>query len=166
MNRISFLAPVRAQGRAPPRLAFFRKYASKTSPAGAEAESTTAVPGQFNKTGEKESSDAQRIRVRSDEYSKSGGDDVVAEQEEAAFAQNAKDTDPSSQKALAGKGNMVNPLEVSPATPEVSRVMEEKVVEKNVEREPGVKSGKGVTKKAKVVKTVEIDFDKIKMRGR
>ncbi|KAF2184703.1 hypothetical protein K469DRAFT_579083 [Zopfia rhizophila CBS 207.26] len=118
----------------------------------------------FNKTGEREDSDPKNINIRTDEYSKSGGDDIVAEQAIAAF-ESSKDTDPFSQKERAGKGNIINPLEVSPADPEASKIVEEKVVEKNVEGKKA-KSGKGITKKAKKVERVEIDFDKIKMRGR
>lgn len=81
----------------------------------------------------------------------------------------------------------MNPLEVSPASPEVSRYFEETVrclfltvaclpwllicvqyVEKNVERKPGVHSGPGISRKAKKVEKLEMDFDlsKIKMKGR
>lgn len=41
--------------------------------------------------------------------------------------QNSADTNPASEKEQAGRGNVVNPLEVSPASPEVSSVVEEKV---------------------------------------
>jgi hypothetical protein len=39
----------------------------------------------FNKTGQREASDPALINMRSDEYSKSGGDDIVAEQTIASF---------------------------------------------------------------------------------
>ncbi|KAF2680451.1 hypothetical protein K458DRAFT_434296 [Lentithecium fluviatile CBS 122367] len=127
----------------------------------------SSVPdNHFTKTGERAESDPVKINMRSDEYSKSGGDDMVAEQEIASFG-NSADTDPLSQKTQAGKGNAINPLEISPANPEVSRVVSTEYVEKNVERSPdGVRSGQGISKKAKKVEKVEIDMSKIKMRGR
>jgi hypothetical protein len=50
--------------------------------------SPTATPipdDYFNKTGQKAASDPALINMRTDEYSKSGGDDVVAEQVIASF---------------------------------------------------------------------------------
>ncbi|KAF1840171.1 uncharacterized protein K460DRAFT_410773 [Cucurbitaria berberidis CBS 394.84] len=110
----------------------------------------------FNKTGEKEK-DFANYSSRSSEYSQSGGDDIVAEQASASF-QNSQDTDPASQKATAGKGNVVNPLELSPATPELSKQFEDTDVSKNEDREPGAKTGPGVSTKAKRVKKNKIDF--------
>lgn len=71
----------------------------------------------FIKTGKRPPSDPTAITQRSYEYSQSGGDDMVAEQEVASFN---KDPDSDSSKMTAGKGNVVNPLELSPATPELS----------------------------------------------
>jgi hypothetical protein len=39
----------------------------------------------------------------------------------------SRDTNPQSSKTAAGKGNVVNPLEISPATPELSKHFEELV---------------------------------------
>ena len=87
--------------------------------------SPTAVPADhFIKTGQREASDPAKINLRSNEYSQSGGDDMVAAQTDASFG---KDTDAASTKAKAGKGNVVNPLELSPATPELSAVQKETV---------------------------------------
>jgi hypothetical protein len=41
--------------------------------------------------------------------------------------QNLGGNDPALSKAAAGKGNVVNPLELSPATPELSKTLEDKV---------------------------------------
>lgn len=81
--------------------------------------SPSKVPdNHFIKTGEREDSDPAKINLRSNEYSQSGGDDMVAEQQQASFS---KDADSGSSKTKAGKGNVVNPLDFSPATPELSR---------------------------------------------
>lgn len=82
-------------------------------------------PEHFTKTGEK-AQDPSAFNSRSNEYSQSGGDDIVAGQASASFV-DSKDTNPVSQKATAGKGNVVNPLEFSPATPELSKYFEETV---------------------------------------
>jgi hypothetical protein len=42
------------------------------------------------------------------------------------------------QKDRAGKGNMVNPLELSPATSELSHVMSEEYTSKSEKRKPGM----------------------------
>ncbi|TQS36204.1 hypothetical protein Golomagni_03351 [Golovinomyces magnicellulatus] len=53
------------------------------------------------------------------EYSKSGTDTSSAEQEKASF--DPKVTQPEQAREIAGKGIKGNPLEVSPANPEVSK---------------------------------------------
>jgi len=65
--------------------------------------------------------DKDSINREPTEYSKSGTDDQAAAQEEAAFDPN--DTNPESEKKTAGEGNdgRSNPLDVSPANPEVSK---------------------------------------------
>lgn len=100
----------------------------------------------------------------SDENSKSGGDDVVAEQEIASFGA-SQETDPALQRERAGKGNVINPLEVSPANPEVSRT----VVEERVESERLVKrevSKKGMPVKGKKVSDLQPGIRDAKPRGR
>ncbi|MCJ1243574.1 hypothetical protein MMC30_000771 [Trapelia coarctata] len=71
----------------------------------------------------KDSQDKDSINNESTEYSKSGSDDQAARQEDAAY--NPNKTDPEDQKETAAKGNEPkegsNPLEVSPANPEVSK---------------------------------------------
>src|ERR1700759_2382434 len=76
----------------------------------------------FN-SGNKKPGDPRSINVSKDEYSKSGGDDVVAAQESSY---NEKLTDPTSHLEAAKKGNTINPLEVSPANPDTSIHIEEK----------------------------------------
>ena len=103
--------------RAPRVLSRLRRYSSGSPTAG------NAPPEEFTKTGQKED-DPAKINSRSNEYSQSGGDEMVAAQGSASFSRNA---DPAAQKAEAGKGNVVNPLEFSPATPDLSQVLENKV---------------------------------------
>ncbi|KAH6700622.1 hypothetical protein BKA61DRAFT_620868 [Leptodontidium sp. MPI-SDFR-AT-0119] len=69
----------------------------------------------------KDSQDRDSINTEATEYSKSGTDDGAAAQEEAAF--DPKTTDPQEEKKIAGKGNenSGNPLDISPANPEVSK---------------------------------------------
>jgi hypothetical protein len=62
------------------------------------------------------------------------------------------------QKDRAGKGNMVNPLELSPATSELSHVMSEEYTSKSEKRKPGDVSGHYSGRKTKTVKKTEIDF--------
>ncbi|KAF2652644.1 hypothetical protein K491DRAFT_718782 [Lophiostoma macrostomum CBS 122681] len=128
---------------------------------GSPSNSNPGVPANhFIKTGEKEP-DPAKIDLRSDEYSQSGGDDVVAEQAIASF-ERSSDTSPQLAKTSAGKGNVVNPLEISPATPELSRSFEETIVMKNVEREPNAAmSGQGITKKSLKVEKKGIVLDKL-----
>ncbi|KAK4693070.1 hypothetical protein P7C71_g4252, partial [Lecanoromycetidae sp. Uapishka_2] len=72
----------------------------------------------------KDSQDKDSINTEATEYSKSSTDDEGARQEDAAF--NPDITDPQQQKDKAGEGtggdtDTNNPLEVSPANPEVSK---------------------------------------------
>lgn len=52
------------------------------------------------------------------EYAKSSTDDSTAANEEAAFDPNI--TDPEEARKKAGEGNQVNPLDSSPANPDLS----------------------------------------------
>lgn len=72
----------------------------------------------------KDSQDKDSINTEATEYSKSGTDDASAKQEDAAFDPDI--TDPQEQKDKAGEGtgegtDTNNPLDVSPANPEVSK---------------------------------------------
>ncbi|KAL6714351.1 hypothetical protein ACLMJK_007774 [Lecanora helva] len=71
----------------------------------------------------KDSQDKDSINTEATEYSKSATDDEGARQQDAAFDPNI--TDPQHQKEVAGKGtegtDTNNPLDVSPANPEVSK---------------------------------------------
>jgi hypothetical protein len=58
------------------------------------------------------------LNPEADEYSISGTDDSTAEQEDAAFS---RVSDPQEAKEKAGEGNEVNPLDASPANPEISQ---------------------------------------------
>jgi len=62
--------------------------------------------------------DREKIDRDPNEYSKSGTDESSAQNEEAAF--NPKITDPQEAKKKAGEGNEVNPLDASPANPDIS----------------------------------------------
>ncbi|ETI27995.1 hypothetical protein G647_00444 [Cladophialophora carrionii CBS 160.54] len=63
--------------------------------------------------------DREKIDRDPNEYSKSGTDESSAGNEEAAFDPNI--TDPQEAKEKAGEGNQVNPLDASPANPEISQ---------------------------------------------
>lgn len=93
------------------------------------------------------------VNVFRDEYSKSGGDDLVAEQASASY--NPKDTNPQSEMQTAGVGNKINPLETSPANLEASRTRDENegYPEKNVEKT--IISKRVSPQKAKVVEIYE-----------
>lgn len=72
----------------------------------------------------KDSQNKDSINTEATEYSKSATDDEGARQEDAAF--NPDITDPQEQKDKAGEGtgggtDTNNPLDVSPANPEVSK---------------------------------------------
>jgi hypothetical protein len=63
--------------------------------------------------------DREKLDPEANEYAKSGSDDTAAKQDEAAFDPNI--TDPQEAKDKAGQGNQVNPLDASPANPEISQ---------------------------------------------
>ncbi|EXJ95347.1 hypothetical protein A1O1_00467 [Capronia coronata CBS 617.96] len=67
--------------------------------------------------------DRNKLDPEASEYSKSGSDDTAAANEDAAFDPNI--TDPEEAKQKAGEGNEVNPLEDSPANPEISQGTDE-----------------------------------------
>lgn len=96
-----------------PRLLSQIRYSSGSPKAGSRS------PDHFVKTGEKEL-DPAKVHSRSNEYSQSGGYEMVAGQETASFS---RDTDLDLQKEMAGKGNAVNPLGFSPATPGLSKAL-------------------------------------------
>lgn len=64
--------------------------------------------------------DREKIDTQANEYSKSGTDEAIADQANAAFDPNVSN-DPEEAKKEAGKGNEVNPLDVSPANPHLSQ---------------------------------------------
>ncbi|KXT10945.1 hypothetical protein AC579_9 [Pseudocercospora musae] len=124
--------------------------------------STSFARAQDNISAWKESQDVGKkddIVREANEYSKTGSDDQVAQDVETAFG--AKNTSPEGQldqaadqsaKVIAGKKN--NPLDVSPANPEVSKATSQRPeradlsVEKGLPRpssgaRQSVKSGKG-----------------------
>jgi len=92
---------------------------SRTSPSSIRSLrpfSQTPLP-RFPRKG---SEDRNDIDTEATEYSKSGTDDASARQEKASF--DPKTTDPEKEKKVAGEGEGAgNPLEVSPANPEVSK---------------------------------------------
>lgn len=92
--------------------------------------------------------DREKINTDADEYSQSGTDDATARNEQAAFDPNI--TDPQEAKKKAGEGNEVNPLEASPANPDLSRGTAEeqggakkKMSEGGGGRKGGAEQGKG-----------------------
>jgi hypothetical protein len=66
----------------------------------------------------KDDQDRESLKPRAQEYSKSGSDEEVAANEEAAF--DPSKTRPEQEKEAAGKGNAGNPLETSPANQAVA----------------------------------------------
>lgn len=74
------------------------------------------------------------------------------------LVQSTTGNDIQTQKDRAGKGNVVNPLELSPATSELSSIMSEEYTSKSEERKPGDVSGHYSGRKAKTVRKTEIDF--------
>jgi hypothetical protein len=62
--------------------------------------------------------DREKLNPKADEYSQSGSDDSTAANESASFN---KISDPGEAKKEAGKGNEVNPLDASPANPDMSQ---------------------------------------------
>ncbi|KAL6874970.1 hypothetical protein J3F83DRAFT_729377 [Trichoderma novae-zelandiae] len=69
----------------------------------------------------KNSQDRESLKPGSNEGTRSGRDDDVAAQGDAAF--NPSKTDPESEKAAAGRGNETNPLNASGANQEFSKPM-------------------------------------------
>jgi hypothetical protein len=53
---------------------------------------------------------------------------------------------------------VVNPLELSPATSELSSIMSEEYTSKSEDRRPGAVSGQSSGRKIKTVRKTEIDF--------
>ncbi|KIW15911.1 hypothetical protein PV08_05961 [Exophiala spinifera] len=62
--------------------------------------------------------DRQKMDPERNEYAKSSTDETAAENEDAAFNPNI--TDPEEARKKAGEGNQVNPLDSSPANPDLS----------------------------------------------
>ncbi|KAF7198487.1 hypothetical protein HII31_00226 [Pseudocercospora fuligena] len=124
--------------------------------------STTSAQAKDNVSAWKESQDVEKkddIVREANEYSKTGSDDQVAQDVETAFG--AKNTSPegqldqaADQSAKVTAGNKNNPLDVSPANPEVSKATAQRPeradlsVERGVPRQSSgagqsVKGGKG-----------------------
>lgn len=59
------------------------------------------------------------MNTEANEYSKSGTDATASKNTDAAFEKG--NADPEDAKAKAGEGNAVNPLDASPANPELSK---------------------------------------------
>ncbi|KAK4937120.1 hypothetical protein LTR10_022172 [Elasticomyces elasticus] len=62
--------------------------------------------------------DREKMNPEANEYAKSSSDDSAAKNEDAAFDPNI--TDPEEARKKAGEGNEVNPLDSSPANPDIS----------------------------------------------
>ncbi|KAL2440747.1 hypothetical protein ABEF95_004432 [Exophiala dermatitidis] len=92
--------------------------------------------------------DRKKLDPESTEYAKSGSDDTAAANEDAAFNPNI--TDPQEAKKKAGEGNEVNPLDASPANPDISQGtaeekggLKKKMSEGGGGRQGGGEPGKG-----------------------
>ncbi|KAI1611603.1 hypothetical protein EDD37DRAFT_650640 [Exophiala viscosa] len=62
--------------------------------------------------------DREKMNPEANEYAKSSSDDSAAKNEDAAFDPDI--TDPEEARKKAGEGNDVNPLDSSPANPDIS----------------------------------------------
>ncbi|OAP65295.1 hypothetical protein AYL99_01267 [Fonsecaea erecta] len=144
----------------PPRLRFPRNLQSLSRPlfpANSPFRALSTTPRAFAADQDPDrhphpQRDAQLDREKMDpepsEYSKSGTDDTSAANEEAAFDPNI--TDPQEAKRKAVEGNEVNPLDASPANPEISQGTAEeeggakkKMSEGGGGRKGGGEAGKG-----------------------
>lgn len=77
----------------------------------------------------KDSQDRESLKPASSEHTKSGRDDIVSKEPEAAFSRDKPS--PDDAKRAAGKGNESNPLEVSGANQKLSKPMgDEKSIQK------------------------------------
>jgi len=92
--------------------------------------------------------DREKMDPEANEYAKSGTDDSTAANQEAAF--DTDTPDPQDAKDKAGEGNEVNPLDASPANPDISEGTAEeeggskkKMSEGGGGRKGGGESGKG-----------------------
>ncbi|TFB07158.1 hypothetical protein CCMA1212_000730 [Trichoderma ghanense] len=86
----------------------------------------TALPRQYHTTAAlrlpyKNSQDRQSLKPGTNEGTRSGRDEDVAAQKDAAF--NPSKTDPESEKEAAGRGNETNPLNASGANQEFNKPM-------------------------------------------
>ena len=82
-------------------------------------QSSTETSAKDSNRKEEPHAERTTINVSRDEYSKTGGDHIVAEQVVASFSPN--DTKPEIQLEIAGRGVKANPLEISPANTEASK---------------------------------------------
>ncbi|KAI9835950.1 MAG: hypothetical protein M1819_001848 [Sarea resinae] len=102
----------------------------------------------------KDDQDRNSINTESTEYSKTGSDAESAHMDDAAY--NPKKTDPGSELHSADKesGAEPNPLDVSPANPEVSKQRDptEGGAESGTANERGRSSGRGSPAKGKDTK--------------
>ncbi|KAI9847996.1 MAG: hypothetical protein M1838_000668 [Thelocarpon superellum] len=107
-----------------------RCYAARTKPAWTVAQRATTSPQRgIHATStvrwpRKDSQDKDSINTEATEYSKSSTDDQAAREGDAAFDPNRTDPQEELEKAGEGHGSDGNPLEVSPANPDVSKPRE------------------------------------------
>lgn len=71
----------------------------------------------------KDSQDRESLKPGTNDGTRSGRDDDVSAQEDAAF--NPRKTDPDAEREAAGRGNETNPLDASGANQEFSKPMGE-----------------------------------------
>ncbi|KAL7817645.1 hypothetical protein V8C44DRAFT_321320 [Trichoderma aethiopicum] len=103
-----------------------------------------ALPRQYHTTAAlrlpyKNSQDRQTLKPGTNEGTRSGRDEDVAAQKDAAF--NPSKTDPESEKEAAGRGNETNPLNASGANQEFNKPMGDTT--KAQDTGPGKETSKG-----------------------
>ena len=105
---------------------FRRAFAARSTfysarlPARYASSGSQAQSGTHNDNPQREAQeDREKMDTQSNEYAKSGTDTATAGQDEAAFDPNHSN-DPEEEMNTAGKGNDVNPLNASPANPDIS----------------------------------------------
>jgi len=108
--------------------------------------------GPISLSSKKGTHDKDEINPESNEYSKSGSDHEAAQMDDPSF--NPKRTSPEKQKSKAGDvSEGANPLEVSPANPDVSKGAGSKEAQNSPKEQSSSskQSGHGSPKKGKKV---------------
>lgn len=103
-----------------PLSTFSRLVLRQSLPSRALSTSVSLARPDRNPNDQRDAQDnREAMNPEANEYAKSGTDNTVAKQDEAAFDTN--NPDPQDAKKKAGEGNEVNPLDASPANVELSQ---------------------------------------------